>query len=287
MSEILLIDGSGFFWRAFHAVPERRRSDGTPVNAVAGVASMLLRPIAENSQASHVAVFFDAGRPTFRHAIYPQYKANRPPPPPDLVRQAPLVRRAAAAYGFPAIEQAGLEADDLMASYAVAARAVGLRVTLVSSDKDILQLVGEGIRVYDQMKRKIIHAAEVREKFGVDPERVVDVQALCGDTVDNVPGVPSIGIKTAAKLVETYGDLDAILEKGPTLPQPRLRDALTRHADQARLSRELVRLKSDAPLPVDLDCLLVEPPDTGRTRAFLTEMELSPDLAPRSGRMAA
>mgnify|MGYP002714074682 CR=1 FL=1 len=287
MSDVLLVDGSGFFWRAFHAVPERRRADGTPVNAVAGVASMLLRPIAENANATHVAVFFDTGRPTFRHQIYPEYKANRPPPPPDLLRQASLVRRASAAYGFVAIEQVGLEADDLMASYAVAARDAGHTVTLVSSDKDILQLVGDGIRVYDQMKRKVLRDAEVREKFGVSPEHVVDVQALCGDTVDNVPGVPSIGIKTAAKLVESHGSLEQILAGAPAMVQPRLRDALTKYADQARLSLELVKLKRDAPLPISLDALRVGEHDWERTREFLVEMELPSSLAPRLPPMAA
>ena len=207
---LILIDGSGFIFRAYHAIPPMNRPDGTQVNAVYGFTNMLSR-LLKDHVGTHFAVIFDAGRTTFRNRLYAEYKAHRPPPPDDLIPQFALVREATGAFGVPAIELADWEADDLIASYAAAVRAVGGRCTIVSSDKDLMQLIGDGVEMLDPMKQKPIGAAEVMEKFGVTPDRVIDVQALIGDSVDNVPGVPGIGPKTAAQLIGEYGTLDAIL----------------------------------------------------------------------------
>ena len=265
---VILIDASGFIFRAFYALPPMTRGDGTPVNAVYGFANMLMKLLAEVS-ADRIAVIFDASGRSFRNDLYDQYKANRPPPPDELVPQFPLVREAARAFNLACIEREGFEADDIIATYARLARAAGAEVTILSSDKDLMQLVGEGVTMYDDLKGRSIGVAEVREKFGVGPERVVDVQALAGDSTDNVPGVPGVGVKTAAELINRFGDLDAVLAHAGEITQPKRRQNLIEHADLARLSRELVRLRDDVPLDGGLDELAVRPPEIETLAGFL------------------
>ncbi len=270
---LVLIDGSGFIFRAFHALPPMNRADGTPVNAVYGFTNMVARFLREHV-GTHLAVIFDAGRLTFRNALYDQYKAHRPEPPPELVPQFALVRDATAAFGIPAIELAGWEADDLIAAYACTVAAGGGRCTVVSSDKDLMQLIRPGIDMLDPIKQRPIGADEVRERFGVGPDRVIEVQALMGDSVDNVPGVPGIGPKIASTLVNEYGDLDGIyraLRDGLMKPSKR-RDALEAHEAAARLSRELVILRQDAPLPLPIERLGYSAPDEARLAGWLDGM---------------
>jgi DNA polymerase-1 len=265
---VYLIDGSGYIFRAFHALPPMTRGDGTPVNAVYGFTNMLLK-LVEDSDADYIAVIFDAGRRSFRNDLYPDYKAHRPPPPPELVPQFALIREATRACNVPAVEREGFEADDLIAAYAKVAAATGAEVTIVSSDKDLMQLVGGKVTMHDPIKNRRIGEAEVVEKFGVGPNKVVDVQALAGDSTDNVPGVPGIGVKTAAELINTYGDLDTLLTRASEIKQPKRREALLANADLARLSRELVRLKDDAPLPEPLDGFQRREPDAKVLLPFL------------------
>lgn len=268
--KLVLVDGSGFIFRAFHAIPEMQRADGVHVNAVYGFCNMLARLLKEH-QGTHLAVIFDAGRKTFRDRLYPDYKAHRPPPPPELVPQFGLIREATAAFGVPAIELADWEADDLIAAYAKAARQADGEVVIVSSDKDLMQLVRPGVGMLDPMKNIPIGPAQVQEKFGVPPEKVVEVQALIGDSVDNVPGVPGIGPKGAAALIHEYGTLEQVLDAAPGMKPSKRRDALIAHADNARLSKELVTLRDDAPLPLALDELGVRSWDASVLRAFLQE----------------
>jgi len=268
LKHLCLVDGSGFIFRAFHALPPMTRPDGTPVNAVYGFSNMLMRLIAD-SKADHLAVIFDAGRASFRNEIYPEYKAHRPDPPDELVPQFALVREATRAFGVPAIELPGFEADDLIATYARQAAEQGAKVTIVSSDKDLMQLVGGAVSMLDPIKNRAIGPDEVREKFGVGPERVVDVQALAGDPTDNVPGVPGIGVKTAAQLIEQFGDLDTLLKRAGEIPQPKRRETLLANAEAARVSRELVRLKSDVKVPEPLENFPVRKPDPQTLLAFL------------------
>ena len=267
---LFLIDGSGFIFRAFHALPPLSRPDGTPVNAVFGYTNMLSRLLADMRD-DKVAVIFDNARVTFRSEIFPAYKANRSEPPEDLIPQFALVREATRAFNVPSIELPGFEADDLIASYAQAALAEGDEVIIISSDKDLMQLIRDGVSMLDPMKNRSIGPAEVLEKFGVTPDKVVDVQALCGDATDNVPGVPGIGVKTAAELIGLYGDLDTLLERAHEIKQPKRRETLMNNADLARVSRELVRLRADAPLPMSLAELDKRHPDHDVLRAFLTE----------------
>jgi len=264
---VFLIDGSGFIFRAFHGLPPMTRPDGTPVNAVYGFTNMLMKLLAD-ADADHVAVVFDTSRQTFRSEIYPQYKAHRPPPPDELIPQFALVRDATRAFDVCCLELEGFEADDLIATYARLAREQGAAVTIVSSDKDLMQLVGNGVEMLDPMKNRSIGEAEVREKFGVAPDRVVDVQALCGDASDNVPGVPGIGIKTAAALIEEYGDLDTLLARASEIKQPKRRESLIENAELARISRRLVLLRDDVPPPLPLEDLAVKPVDPARLAAF-------------------
>ncbi|MCR6629003.1 MAG: DNA polymerase I [Magnetospirillum sp.] len=275
---VYLVDGSGFIFRAFHALPMMTRADGTPVNAVYGFTNMLLKLLHE-TEADHLAVIFDAARKTFRSDIYPDYKAHRPPPPEELVPQFPLIREATRAFNVPCLEQEGFEADDLIATYAAQAVARGARVTIVSSDKDLMQLVGDGVEMYDPLKSKVIAAAEVQEKFGVTPDKVVDVQALCGDPTDNVPGVPGIGVKTAAQLIAEYGDLDALLARVGEIKQPKRRETLAANAEMARISRELVRLKRDVPVAEPLDALAKREPAPEMLTAFVSQMGFKSILA--------
>jgi DNA polymerase-1 len=274
-----LIDGSAFIFRAYHALPPlTRKSDGLPVGAVSGFCNMLQRYVDGNGAggaeaATHAAVIFDHSSRTFRNDLYPLYKANREEPPEDLRPQFPLTRDAARAFNLPAIEAEGFEADDIIATLARLAREAGGRVTIVSSDKDLMQLVGGGVEMLDPMKNRRIGLEEVAEKFGVAPDRVVDVQALAGDSIDNIPGAPGIGIKTAAALLAEFGDLDSLLARAAEIPQAKRRQTLIDFADQIRLSRELVRLKDDTPLGVGLDDLEVRPPDPNRLLGFLALME--------------
>ncbi len=263
-SHVYLIDGSGYIFRAFHALPPLTRpSDRLPVGAVHGFCAMLWKLLRETKAAeapTHIAVIFDAGRETFRNDIYPQYKAHRPPPPEELLPQFPLIRDAVKAFNVACVELDRYEADDLIATYAKVAVDAGGAVTIVSSDKDLMQLVRPGVTMYDGMKAKRIGRDEVIEKFGVPPEKVIDVQALAGDSIDNVPGVPGIGIKTAAELISTYGDLDSLLARAGEIKQPKRREKLIEFAEQARVSRELVLLKEDVPLETEIGDLGVRDP---------------------------
>jgi DNA polymerase-1 len=267
---LVLVDGSGFIFRAFHALPPMTRPDGVPVNAVFGFTNMLARLIRDHV-GTHLAVIFDAGRVTFRNRLYDQYKAQRPEPPPELRPQFALVREATEAFGVPAIELADWEADDLIASYARAATDIAGAVTIVSSDKDLMQLIRPGVVMQDPIKQKIIGPEEVLEKFGVSPAHMIDVQALMGDSVDNVPGVPGIGPKTAAQLINEFGTLDAVLQAAPAMKPSKRRELLITHADAARLSRELVILREDAPLPLPLSELTTREPDRARLSSWLLQ----------------
>ena len=278
-SHVYLVDGSGYIFRAFHALPPLTRpSDGMPVGAVHGFCGMLWKLLRESkvSEApTHVAVIFDASEKTFRNEIYPQYKAHRPPAPEELVPQFPLIRDAVKAFNVACIEQSGYEADDLIATYAKQVVDLGGDVTVVSSDKDLMQLVRPGVVMLDGMKAKRIGPDEVVEKFGVPPDKVIDVQSLAGDSVDNVPGVPGIGIKTAAELIKQYGDLDTLLARAGEIKQPKRREKLIEFAEQARVSRQLVTLKDDVPVVLTPDQLGVQEPDPQVLLGFLRDMEFS------------
>jgi len=286
-TRLYLVDGSGFIFRAFHALPPlTRKSDGLPVGAIQGFCNMLWKLLVDMKSAgdapTHLAVVFDHSEQTFRNKLYDQYKAHRPPPPEDLVPQFPLVRDATRAFGVPALELPGYEADDIIAAYACHVRDQGGEVVIVSSDKDLMQLVGDRVSMLDTMKNLRIGREQVFEKFGVAPEKVVDVQALCGDSVDNVPGAPGIGIKTASALITEYGDLDTLLARAGEIKQQKRRETLIEFADQIRLSRQLVQLDCETPLPAALDTLAVEPPDPAVLTAFLEAMEFR-TLARRVG----
>ncbi len=275
---LYLLDGSGYIFRAYHVLPPLTRKDGTPVGCVLGFCNMLWK-LAEEALAdarfSHIAVIFDSGRVTFRNDIYPAYKANRPATPEDLIPQFPLVREGARAFNLACIEEEGFEADDVIASYAKAARDQGIEVVIVSSDKDLMQLVGEGISLFDPMKLRPIGVAEVIEKFGVPPGKVPDVQALAGDSTDNVPGIPGIGVKTAAQLISAYGDLETLLEHAAEIPQPKRREALLHAKVAARLSRQLVTLRDDVPLRLDFSALRFRQPEAQPLLDFLGRMEFN------------
>jgi DNA polymerase-1 len=276
-SHLYLIDASAYIFRAFHALPPlTRQSDGLPVGAVAGFCNMLFKLLEDlkgKDRPTHFACVFDASEETFRNKIFPGYKANRSETPEELVPQFPLVRRAAIAFAAHAIEKNGFEADDLMATYARQAEAKGARVTIVSSDKDLMQLVSDKVLMMDPMKNKLLGREDVIEKFGVGPEHVIDVQSLAGDSIDNVPGAPGIGVKTAAQLITEFGSLEALLERAGEIKQPKRRETLLGFADQIRLSKELVTLKVDVPVDVPLEDLAVQDPEPTQLIAFLEEME--------------
>ena len=270
---VYLIDGSGFLFRAYFGIKQRMtRSDGTLVNAVHGFTSMLMKLIDE-TDADHIAVIFDSARKTFRNDIYPEYKAHRPPPPDDLIPQFDLVREATRAFNVACVEMPGFEADDLIATYATQASEAGAEVTVVSSDKDLMQLVGGGGTMFDAMKSREIGPEQVMEKFGVGPDRVVEVQALAGDSSDNVPGVPGIGLKTAAQLINEYGDLEGVLAHAGEVKQPKRRQNLIDHAEDARISRQLVTLKRDVTVEEPLSAFAVNPPDRDQLLAFLAAQD--------------
>ncbi|MEJ0027717.1 MAG: DNA polymerase I [Rhizomicrobium sp.] len=277
---LYLVDGSGYLFRAYHALPPlTRKSDGLPVGAVSGYCNMmwkLLEDMKGPDQPTHLAVVFDAGAVTFRNTIYDQYKANRPPPPEDLIPQFPLVRDATRAFGVSCVEMDGFEADDLIATYARLAREAGARCTIISSDKDLMQLVEDGkVELYDTMKNKRIGSAEVMEKFGVPPSKVIEVQALAGDSVDNVPGVRGIGIKTAAELINQYGDLETLLAKAGEIKQPKRRETLIENAENARISKKLVTLDLNAKIPETPERFAVHEPEPKELIAFLRGMEFN------------
>lgn len=266
--QLYLVDGSGFIFRAYHALPPLTRPDGTPVGAVMGFCNMLYKLIADHPSA-RIVVVFDTARIGFRHDIYPDYKANRPPPPEDLIPQFPLVRDAARAFGLPTVELEGYEADDLIATYALLAKDKNIDVVVVSSDKDLMQLVRDGVGMFDPMKQIRIGPDQVNEKFGVSPDKVIDVQALCGDSVDNVPGVPGIGIKTAAQLIQEYGSLEELLARTGEIKQPKRREALEQNRDLAIVSKKLVTLCDTAPVPVALEDLSPTHPYSPELKSFL------------------
>ncbi len=275
---ICLIDGSGYIFRAFHALPPLTRGDGTPTNAVLGFCNMIYK-LARDREGDGLAVLFDTARTTFRNEIYQAYKANRPPPPEALIPQFPLIREATRAFGLPAIELPGFEADDLIATYARLASDVGADVTIVSSDKDLMQLVGDGVTMLDPIRMREIGPDQVREKFGVGPDKVIDVQALAGDSTDNVPGVPGIGVKTAARLIEDYGNLDALLARAGEIKQPKRRQSLIDHAEMARISRDLVTLRRDAPVTVSVEHFRPLAPERETLAQFLGRNEFKSLLA--------
>src|SRR6202789_718598 len=263
---LYLIDGSGYLFRAYHALPPlTRKSDGLPIGAVSGYCNMLWKLLADmraGDAPSHLAVIFDASERTFRNDIYKEYKAHRPPAPEDLIPQSPLVREATRAFGVSCVEMAGYEADDLIATYARMAREAGARCTIVSSDKDLMQLVVDGkVELLDTMKNKRIASAEVMEKFGVGPDKVVQVQALAGDSTDNVPGGRGIGIKTAAELINRYGDVETLLSRAGEIKQNKRRETLIENAENARISRRLVTLDLQVPIKEQPDEFAVHEPD--------------------------
>ncbi|HRK25367.1 MAG TPA: 5'-3' exonuclease H3TH domain-containing protein, partial [Beijerinckiaceae bacterium] len=276
---VFLVDGSSYIFRAYHALPPlTRKSDGLPVGAVSGFCNMLWRLVRETvagEKPTHLAVIFDHSSQTFRNQIYDQYKAQRPEPPEDLRPQFGLVKEATRAFDIPAIEQEGFEADDLIATYARLAREAGATATIVASDKDLMQLVGAGVTMFDTMKDRRIDVAEVIEKFGVPPGKVVEVQALSGDSVDNVPGVPGIGLKTAAQLITEYGDLETLLARAGEIKQPKRRESLIEHAEKARISRRLVELDAHVPLVHPVEAIGVHQPDPRRLVAFLKAMDFN------------
>jgi len=285
---ILLIDGYGFVFRAYHSLPPLTRKDGTPVGAVLGFTNMLMKMISGN-KADYIAVVFDAGRKTFRSDIYPAYKANRPPAPDDLIPQFALVREAATALNMHIIEMDGYEADDIIATYARLAREKGCKLTIVSSDKDLMQLVGDdGVQMYDPMKNKMIGIPEVKEKFGVTPDKVLDVLSLMGDSSDNIPGVPGIGPKTAAELVLQYGNLDEILKRAGEIKQNKRRETIIENTDKALLSRKLAALCYTVPLESgsDFSPLEVRPIDYNQFYQFLLAQGFKSLIAKIEGKLS-
>src|SRR6516164_7682994 len=276
---VFLVDGSGFIFRAYYARARssdpvfQRKSDGM-VTEVVTLFSNMLDKYRRETDADHMAVIFDASGSSFRNRIYGEYKANRREMPDDLRPQLAHVRQAATAFDICQIELPDFEADDLIATYARHAVEAGANVTILSSDKDLMQLVGDNVIMRDPMSDRAIAEAEVREKFGVGPDKVIEVQALCGDSTDNVPGVPGIGVKTAAELINTYGDLETLLARAEAIKQPKRRQALIENQAKARLSKQLVKLDDHVPLPCPLSALSVKPYDPDKLFPFLEEMEL-------------
>ncbi len=268
--DIYLVDGSAYIFRAYHALPPLTNPHGVTVNAVLGFTNMMVKLLNE-MEAPYIAVIFDAARKNFRNDIYAEYKANRDDPPEDLIPQFGLIRDCTRAFGMEPLEMEGFEADDLIATYARLATEQGRNVTIVSSDKDLMQLVNDNVRMYDPMKGKFMSEPDVIEKFGVKPDRVVDVQALAGDSIDNVPGVPGIGIKTAAQLIDEYGDLETLLTRAEEIKQPKRRETLLDNAENARISKQLVSLDAHVDVPFALDDLKAHDTNTETLVEFLTE----------------
>ena len=274
---IYLVDGSTYIFRAYHALPPlTRKSDGFPVGAISGFCNMLdklIRDEKEKNNLTHLLIIFDAPGKTFRNSIYPEYKANRSSPPDDLIPQFPIIREATKAFNVPHVEMVGYEADDLIASYTKAAVSKGMKVTIVSSDKDLMQLVDDNASMLDTMKNRTIKENEVIEKFGVKPNKVIDVQSLAGDSVDNVPGVPGIGIKTAALLINEYDNLDNLIQNASNIKQTKRRESIIEFSEQARVSRELVTLKDDITLPIPIEDIQIQSIEPKKLISFLKGME--------------
>ena len=277
-----LIDGSGYIFRAYYALPPlSRKSDGLPTGAVSGFCSMLFK-LLEDSRSddtihkpTHFAVIFDSARKNFRNEIYKEYKANRSEAPDDLAPQFEYIRKSVKAFNLPSIELINYEADDLIATYAKKITKSGGKVTVISSDKDLMQLVSDNVRLYDPMKSKVLGEKEVIEKFGVKPNQVIDVQALAGDSSDNIPGVPGIGIKTASELINKYKTLDILLDKAKEIPQNKRRETLLANKDKALLSRQLVTLKDDVPVEADPNSFILKDVHKEKLYDFLREMEFN------------
>jgi len=277
-----LVDGSGYIFRAYYALPPlSRKSDGLPTGAVSGFCSMLFK-LLEDSRSddsihkpTHFAVIFDSARKNFRNDIYSEYKANRAEAPDDLIPQFEYIRKSVKAFSLPSIELVNFEADDLIATYAKQITDAGAKVTVISSDKDLMQLVSDKIRLFDPMKSKVIGEKEVFEKFGVKPYQVIDVQSLAGDSSDNIPGVPGIGVKTAAELINKYKDLDTLLKKASEIPQNKRRETLLKNKDKALLSRQLVTLKDDVPIKDDPTSFIIKEVNKDNLYNFLREMEFN------------
>ncbi len=279
---LFLVDGSGYIFRAYHALPPlTRKSDGLPVGAVSGFCNMLWKLLKDARDTSlgivptHFAVIFDYSSQTFRKEIYPEYKANRTAPPEDLIPQFSLIRQATKAFNLPCIEKEGYEADDIIATYAKLAEEAGADVTIISSDKDLMQLVTPNTILYDGMKDQQISIPQVIERWGVPPEKMIDLQALTGDSTDNIPGIPGIGPKTAALLISEFGDLDTILARASEIKQNKRRENIIAYAEQTKISRQLVTLCKDVPLDVELDALMLEPQNGPMLIGFLKAMELN------------
>ena len=274
---ICLVDGSTYIFRAYHALPPlTRKSDGFPVGAISGFCNMLDKLVKEEKEKkaiTNLLVVFDASGKTFRNDIYPNYKANRSEAPEDLIPQFPVIRKATEAFNIPYVELMGYEADDLIASYSRAAQKENMKVTIVSSDKDLMQLVSDNVSMLDTMKNKIVQKGEVYEKFGVYPEKVIDVQALAGDSVDNIPGVPGIGIKTAALLINEYGNLDGLFKNAESIKQKKRRENIIEFEEQAYLSKKLVTLRDNVPLPIPIQETALKDIDANKLISFLKEME--------------
>ena len=288
LKRLYLIDGSGYIFRAYHALPPMTRSDGTPVNAVYGFSNMLMKlldDLRDTSVDESMAVIFDAKRITFRNEIYKDYKANRPDPPDDLVPQFGLIRDATRAFNVKAIQMEGYEADDLIATYAKLAAAEGINVVVISADKDLMQLIRPGVSMLDPMKNRTIGLGQVKEKFGVAPDKVIDVQALAGDSTDNVPGVPGIGVKTAAQLIGEFGDLESVLKRAVEIKQPKRRESLLENAELARISKKLVTLKDDVPIDVPISELKWRQPDANMLLGFIAEQNFKSLLNKISARL--
>ena len=277
-----LIDGSGYIFRAYYALPPlSRKSDGLPTGAVSGFCSMLFklledaRSVDSKNKPTHFAVIFDSARKNFRNEIYSDYKANRAEAPDDLAPQFEYIRKSVEAFNLPSIELLNYEADDLIATYAKKITEVGAKVTVISSDKDLMQLVSNKVRLFDPMKSKVIGEKDVIEKFGVKPSQVIDVQSLAGDSSDNVPGVPGIGVKTAAELINKYKTLENLLKKASEIPQNKRRETLLSNKDKAMISKQLVTLKNDVPLKNDAADFIIKDIDKDKLYEFLRDMEFN------------
>src|SRR5262245_35795684 len=285
LRNLYLVDGSGYLFRAYHALPPMNRPDGTPINAVYGFCRMLVADLLDKPEVDHVAMILDASEVTFRNQIYDKYKANRPPPPEDLIPQFPLIREAAKAFNVTVCELGGYEADDLIATYARMAVEAGATCTIVSSDKDLMQLIRPGVEMMDPIKKIKLGPEAVMEKFGVTPDKVVDVQALAGDSTDNVPGVPGIGVKTAAQLINEYGDLETLLQRAGEIKQPKRREALQQNAELARISLKLVTLRDDVPTAADPDSFDKRKPDPNVLLPWLEQQGFKSLLARFAGEL--
>ena len=277
IEQLVLIDGSGYIFRAYYALPRMTTSSGIPVNAVFGFCNMLFKQLEkiqlEKGGNVSVAVVFDAARKTFRNEIYPEYKANRSDPPDDLIPQFSIIKKIPEIFNLKSMESIGYEADDLIASYATSAQKLGIKVMIISSDKDLMQLINEDITMLDPLKNKEIGRDDVFKKFGVFPENVIDVQALAGDSSDNVPGVPGVGIKTASSLINEFGSLESLLDKCNQIKQVKRRESLENNKQKALISKELVTLKNNLKLPIPIEDLSFIPIEVDKIIKFLDEME--------------